>query len=116
MPHPIARPDVQRLVEAGTGTVVEVLSAAAFDQGHLPGALHLDLENLEQSAPAVLPDQSATVVTYCASATCQNSADAARRLEALGYTGVHEYAAGKQDWEQAGLPLVREESEVNSSR
>lgn len=116
MPHPISRQDVERLFQTGTGTVVEVLSAAAFDQGHLPGARHLDLETLAQSATEVLPDLSATVVTYCANATCQNSADAARRLEALGYTDVREYVEGKQDWEQAGMPLVREGSAANPSR
>lgn len=116
MPHPISRLDVERLFQTGTGTLVEVLSAEAFDQGHLPGARHLDLENLEESATEVLPDRSATVVTYCASATCQNSADAAHRLEALGYTDVREYVEGKQAWEQAGMPLVREGSAADPSR
>src|SRR5438128_4255591 len=32
---------------------------------------------------------------------------AAWRLERLGFTDVHDYAAGKVDWMAAGLPTVR---------
>jgi rhodanese-related sulfurtransferase len=28
-------------------------------------------------------------------------------LAALGYTNVREYAAGKKDWKEAGLPVER---------
>jgi hypothetical protein len=35
---------------------------------------------------------------------CQNSPQAARRLEALGYGNVYDYEEGKQDWIEARLP------------
>jgi len=37
---------------------------------------------------------------------------AANQLVAMGYTGVRRYAEGKQDWQEAGLPL---EAEVPAS-
>ena len=36
-----------------------------------------------------------------------NSEIAARRLSTLGYTNVREYAEGKEDWVNAGLPVER---------
>jgi rhodanese-related sulfurtransferase len=47
------------------------------------------------------------VVVYCANAPCPNSEIAARRLAALGYVNVREYAEGKEDWVAAGLPIER---------
>jgi len=47
------------------------------------------------------------VVTYCASLTCRNSEILADRLVAMGYSDVREYAEGKADWVESGLPVVR---------
>jgi len=105
MPRPISRTALKDLIDGGEVTVVEALPASAFEHGHLPGAVHLGNDDVKGRAPTVLPDKDATVVTYCASTTCQNSAEAARELESLGYTDVREYIEGKADWEQAGLPL-----------
>lgn len=55
-------------------------------------------------APRLLPDKSAHIVLYCSNWTCQNSPQAARRLDALGYENVFDHEAGKQDWIEAGLP------------
>lgn len=105
MPRPISRQELKDLIDGGKVTVVEALSASAFEQGHLPGAVHLGNDDVKGRAPTLLPDTDATVVTYCASTTCQNSAEAAHELESLGYADVREYVEGKEDWEQAGLPL-----------
>lgn len=50
----------------------------------------------------VLPDKDAFIVVYCSNTACQNSAIASRRLVELGYTSVHEYIEGKQDWIEVG--------------
>jgi len=76
----------------------------------VPGARHLPHDRVRELAPGVLPDRNAEIVVYCASATCQNSHIAARVLEQLGYTNVAVYAGGKQDWQEAGLPVERGEA------
>jgi rhodanese-related sulfurtransferase len=53
----------------------------------------------------VLPEKDACVIVYCSNTACQNSVVASRRLAELGYTNVHEYVEGKQDWIEAGLPV-----------
>ena len=92
----------------GRATLVEALPEKYYREGHLPGAKHLPHDQVRLLAPAVLPDNDAEIVVYCASSTCQNSHIAAQVLEQLGYTHVAVYAGGKQDWQEAGLALERE--------
>lgn len=108
----INRDELQRRLESNTPTtLLEALPEKYYRGGHLPGALQLNYENVSQDAERLAPDKNATVVVYCASDTCRNSDIAATRLETLGYSDVRVYAAGKKDWVEAGLPLVREEGE-----
>jgi rhodanese-related sulfurtransferase len=53
-----------------------------------------------------LPDHTADIVVYCASATCQNSDIAARKLQSLGYPNVRVFRGGKAAWRDAGHPLA----------
>ncbi len=87
-------------------TLIEALPEKYWQESHLPGALQIDYTEVADKANMLLPDKEAKVVVYCASTKCQNSNKAARTLEDLGYTNVHEYAQGKQHWLEAGLPVV----------
>lgn len=86
-------------------TLVEVLPAPYYRKAHLPGALNLPHDKVDELAPSLLPDKDAQIVTYCANLLCPNSTMAAQRLLELGYTDVRDYAAGKADWITAGLPI-----------
>lgn len=92
----------------GRATLVEALPEKYYRDAHLPGAKHLPHDEVRRLAAAVLPDKSAEIVVYCASSTCQNSHIAAKVLEQMGYADVAVYAGGKQDWQEAGLPVERE--------
>jgi rhodanese-related sulfurtransferase len=77
-----------------------------FDQGHLPGARQIAHDKIDAAvAAAAIPDKSTEVVLYCASATCANSDQAAKRLTQLGYENVKVYKGGKADWADAGWSL-----------
>ena len=99
----ITRTDLQALLAAGTVTVVDALPQSYYDQQHLPGALNLVETDVDTRAGDMLPDVSATIVTYCTNPACGNSKAVARRLEKLGYTNVRTYPGGIQDWVEAGL-------------
>ncbi len=86
-------------------TLVEALPPKYFADKHLPGAINIPHDKVDALAPTLLPDKSAEIVVYCASAPCENSGIAAERLAALGYTRVFDYHEGKQDWIAAGLPV-----------
>jgi rhodanese-related sulfurtransferase len=102
----ITRDELARRLESGEELVlVEALGPMYYDDAHLPGARNLPHDQVEELAATVLPDRDAFVVVYCANTACPNSAIASKRLVELGYTDVHEYVEGKQDWIEAGLPV-----------
>lgn len=110
MKTPITRDELRARLDARTPTILfEALPEKYYRDGHLPGALPIDHQNVRTTAAALAPDKNATVVVYCASATCRNSDIAANQFDALGYTNVRVYVEGKKDWMEAGLPVVREE-------
>ena len=104
MTKTITRTELQTLVAAGGATVVDALPQSYYDQQHLPGAINLVDSDVDDRATALLPDVTATVVTYCSNPSCGNSKAVARRLEKLGYLDVRTYPGGIQDWVEAGLP------------
>ena len=104
MPETISREELEALINRRAVTVAEALPEAYFDQEHLPGAVNVPHDAERERIEELLPDKSAPVVTYCASLTCRNSAQLAARLTGMGYTNVREYAEGKVDWVEAGLP------------
>jgi rhodanese-related sulfurtransferase len=103
----IERDAVKRHLDNGDPMVlVEALPAKYFNEAHLPGALQINHDEVAAKAPKLLPDKGAKIVVYCANTACQNSTKAARALQDLGYTDVHEYVEGKADWQAAGLPTA----------
>jgi rhodanese-related sulfurtransferase len=106
----ISRADLQRKMgerpSAGRRLVLlEALGPMHYDRGHLPGAIQLSYEQTRELAPQLLPSRDDDIVVYCASTTCRNSHVAAGVLRTMGYRRVSVYAGGKQDWQEAGLPL-----------
>jgi rhodanese-related sulfurtransferase len=108
MPKTIDRDTLAReLRGASPPRLVEALPERHFADAHLPGAVNIPHDAVDELAATLLPDRAAPVVVYCASASCRNSDIAAARLERLGYSRVRVYAGGKQDWVGAGLPVER---------
>jgi rhodanese-related sulfurtransferase len=97
----------QRLQGHNPPTLAEILGPEHFASGHLPGAINLPLEGFAALAQRTLPDKTAAIVVYCASATCANSHLAQQKLLALGYRDVRAYKGGKAAWRDAGLSLER---------
>lgn len=107
----IDRDTLQRKLQSPSAPILaEALPEKYWRDWHLPGAKHLPHDQVQRLAPALLQDRNAEIVVYCASATCQNSHIAARVLGQMGYTDVAVYAGGKQDWQEAGLPVERGEA------
>jgi rhodanese-related sulfurtransferase len=100
----ITRDEVRSRMDAGRVVVLEVLPPMHYEDAHLPGALNLPPDRVDELAPKLVPDADAEIVVYCSNLACQNSPQAARRLVQLGYTQVYDYEGGKQDWIDAGLP------------
>ena len=111
----ITREDLKAKTERKNDFVlVEALSQKHYESSHLPGAINLPYEFVDE-AERVLPDKNAEIVVYCMNPGCIASREEARELEEMGYKHVLHYAAGKQDWIRAGLPVERGRSSGKSS-
>ena len=102
----VSREDLRQKIESADEFVlVDALSPMAYARSHLPGAISMPPEFVDEWAPRRIPDRNTEVVVYCASSTCDSSVTVANRLIELGYRNVGHYADGKRDWVEAGLPL-----------
>lgn len=110
MPVPVGRGDVQALLAQGA-VLVDVLDPAEFARSHLPGAVNIPLAELTEANLAGL-DASHPVIVYGAGSCCDRGPRAARLLEHHGFTAVHDYEAGKDDWLAYGLPFDGDGTEL----
>ena len=60
----IDRDELQRLRREEQAQLVEVLSAAEFNDEHLPGAINIPLKKLDAEATATL-DRDGPLIVYC---------------------------------------------------
>ena len=76
--------------------ILDVRTEAEYQAGHIAGALLLPNEEIEKTTqPIELPDLDAVILVYCRSGN--RSAQAARKLGALGYVNVYDFG-GIIDW------------------
>ncbi|MEU2222765.1 rhodanese-like domain-containing protein [Streptomyces sp. NPDC018347] len=96
--------DVAAALAAGDDpgfVVVDSRSTASWDQGHIPGAVHLPTALVPELAERLL-DKSVPVVTYCWGPGCDGATRAALALAELGYR-VKEMLGGFEYWAREGL-------------
>ncbi len=82
---------------------LDVREQDEWDEGRIPGALHVPRGRLEQSVEGLVPDRERPIVVYCASGN--RSAFAAKTLEELGYESVASLAGGIVEWKRSGFPI-----------
>ncbi len=100
----ISEIDARAARELDGASWIDVREADEWQEGHLPGAVHVPRGHLESRIEAVAPDRAQPVVLYCASGN--RSAFAAKTLQELGYTNVHNLVGGFTDWKRNGLEIV----------
>jgi molybdopterin/thiamine biosynthesis adenylyltransferase/rhodanese-related sulfurtransferase len=93
----------RELVDAGEPVVVDVREQDEWDEGHIPGALHIPRGYLESRIERAAPDLSGQVLLYCSAGN--RSAFAAKTLEEMGYEDVVSLAGGFTDWKRNGFPI-----------
>jgi rhodanese-related sulfurtransferase len=95
----------------GDLTLVNTLSAEAFEKTKIPGAINVPLSDHEFAAHVerIAGGKDKPVVVYCASQQCDSSEKAAQKLEAAGFSAVSRYTGGAAAWQ-------KEAGELHASR
>ena len=75
--------------------IVDVRRPDEYAEGHIPGAICVPNETIEEEAAQKLPDKDQVLLVYCRSG--RRSKEAAQKLADMGYTNVYEFG-GIIDW------------------
>jgi rhodanese-related sulfurtransferase len=98
------------LVEKNAKLVIlDNRSAADYEAGHIEGAVRLiDTDIVNEAVLAKhVKSKETPVLFYCNGLKCGRAAKATTKAVEWGYTKVHYYALGMEEWKQRSLPLVR---------
>jgi len=83
--------------------LVDIRENDEWDEGHIPGAVHVGRGHFEARIEAAAPDKSRPVLLYCSAGN--RSAFAAKTLEELGYEHVSSLSDGFTGWKRNGFPV-----------
>lgn len=100
--EPVDREELLERLARGDVVLLDVRPEHEFAAGHIPGALSLPLDQLDQRI-APLPPAPMTVA-YCRGRYCVFAPEAARRLRAAGIR-ARVLREGIIEWRLAGMPL-----------
>lgn len=85
--------------------LVDVREKNEWDEGYIPGAIHVPRGFLELRIEETIPDKDRQVVLYCAGGT--RSMYAGLTLKQMGYENVVSMAGGFTAWKNGGLPYIQ---------
>lgn len=92
----ITQEQAKEMMQADDGhIIVDVRRQDEFDSGHIPGAICIPNESIENEKPPELPDTDQIIFIYCRSG--RRSKEAAQKLFDMGYTNIYEFG-GIIDW------------------
>ena len=92
----ITAEEAKQIMDIEEGYIIlDVRTQEEYDQGHIPGAIVISHEKIEEKAEEVLTDKDQLILVYCRSG--RRSKIAAEALVELGYTNIKEFG-GIIDW------------------
>lgn len=94
--------ELLRRLDSGDVVILDVRPEPEYAGGHLPGAIHIPLEELTDRL-AELP-RNREIVAYCRGQYCVLAHDAVRLLNAKGLR-ARRATDGVLEWRVAGLPI-----------
>lgn len=93
------------LMNREKAVVIDVCEQHEFDAGHILGAKHIPLGELEAKLPAAVKNKELPVVLVCLSGNRSGRGLAIARK--LGYSNCHSLSGGMAAWREAGLPVEK---------
>lgn len=84
--------------------ILDVRTPGEFSQGHIQGALNINVESATFESEIAKLDKSTSYAVYCQSG--RRSGIATETMAKSGFTSLFNLQDGVQSWISAGLPLV----------
>ena len=98
-PEPISRPELEKRLAEGSVTLLDVRPADEFAMGHIPGAINVELADLESVLDKL--DRKGTVVAYCRGPYCIYAHQAVAHLHGKGID-ARRLEGGLPEWRSEG--------------
>src|SRR6266446_10307116 len=92
-------------LNSGEALIVDVRDKDEWDEGHIPGALHMSRGTIELDIEEKVPDPNAMIICHCGGGG--RSALATESLQKMGYKNVRNLAGGFKAWKADGLPTAK---------
>lgn len=100
--EPVPRSELLARVRDGLVTVLDVRPPEEYAAGHVPGAINIPLQELEQRLEELGKDQE--IVAYCRGPHCVLAFDAVARLREKGLK-ARRLEDGYPEWKAGGMPV-----------
>lgn len=94
-----------QLINREKAVVVDVGDEAEFAAGHVMGAKHVPLNELEEKLGAAVKNKTVPLILVCASGA--RSGRAVAIAKKLGYEQAQSLGGGLKAWKEANLPLEK---------
>jgi rhodanese-related sulfurtransferase/DNA-binding transcriptional ArsR family regulator len=109
--EPIPRSELLERVRDGLVTVLDVRPPEEYAAGHVPGAVNIPLQELENRLEELTNQEGEhrEIVAYCRGPHCVLAFDAVARLREKGMT-ARRLEDGYPEWKTAGLPIEENQS------
>ena len=91
----ITSDEAKKMIETQKVIVVDVRTLEEYTEGHIPNAISVPLETIENKAEVKLKNKDDLILVYCRSG--RRSREAALKLIEKGYTNVIDFG-GIKDW------------------
>lgn len=102
------RDTLMKKAHEGIVTVLDVRPVEEYNAGHLPGAISIPLNELENRLSELPHDQE--VVAYCRGPYCVLAIKAVEMLLEKGFKAAH-FHEGVPEWRSHGLPVETEKNQ-----
>lgn len=96
--------EMPALQRGGKSIVIDVNKAELFSTSHIPNAVNIPLEDINDSNKELLKNKDKTVILSCQSGG--RSQTAAKQLVNLGFSNVHVLKGGLIAWAKENLPTT----------
>jgi len=85
--------------------IIDVRDEEKWEEGHIPGAIHVHKSTIEKEIGSVIPDKNAEIFCHCGGG--QSGARAAESLSKLGYKNVAVIEGGFRSYKSSGAPVKK---------